>query len=146
MQHIDAQKRLQKYYYQEEIKPMLAVDGIVFTKDKKIIIIQRKNPPLGYALPGGFVEYGETTEHALIREIKEEIGVQVKIREIAGVMSEPKRDPRGHIISIVYIADVIGGKPKSGDDAKSVKVMKLEAAKKLKMVAGHDKFLQNITI
>ena len=77
------------------------------TKDKRIVIIQRKNPPIGFALPGGFVDYGETTEQALIREMKEEVGVFIKIKKLAGVMSDPKRDPRGHIISIVYIADIV---------------------------------------
>ena len=146
LQHINAAKRLVKYYSAEHIWPSLAVDGIVFTKDKKIVIIQRKNEPRWYALPGGFVDYGETTERALIREMKEEIGVTVKIRKIAGVMSDPKRDPRCHIISIVYIADVVSGKPKAGDDAKTVKIMKFEDAKKLNMVAGHDIFIQKLEI
>ncbi len=146
LEHIKASKRLAEYYTHEGIWPSVAVDGIIFTKDKKIVVIKRKNPPLGYALPGGFVDYGETTEQALIREMKEEIWVQVKIRKLAGVMSDPKRDPRAHIISIVYIADIISGKVKAGDDAKSVKIMKLEDAKKLKMVANHDKFLQKVSI
>ena len=97
-------------------------------------------------MPGGFVDYGETTEHALIREMKEEIGVTVKIRKLAGVMSNPKRDPRYHIISIAYIADIVSGKPKAGDDAKKVKIMKFEDAKKLKMVAGHDTFIQQLVL
>jgi nicotinamide-nucleotide adenylyltransferase len=107
LQSMKADKRLAKYYRDEHIGPALAVDGILVTKEKKIVIIQRKNIPLGYALPGGFVDYGETTEQALIREMKEEIGVHIKIRRLAGVMSDPKRDPRGHIISIVYIADIV---------------------------------------
>ena len=78
--------------------------------------------------------------------MKEEIGVQVKVRRLAGVMSDPKRDPRGHIVSIVYIADIVSGKPKAGDDAKSLKMMRLEDVKKLKMVAQHDRFLQSISL
>ncbi len=144
LHHINAAKRLVNYYHTERIWPSLAVDGIIFTKDKKIVIIKRKNEPLWYALPGGFVDYGETTEHALMREMKEEIGVTVKIRKLAGVMSDPKRDPRYHIISIVYIADIISWTPKAGDDAKTVKIMKFEDAKKLKMVAGHDTFIQQL--
>ena len=146
LQHIHTAKRLANYYRTEHIWPSLAVDGIIFTKDKKIVIIQRKNEPLWYALPGGFVDYGETTEQALIREIKEEIGVHIKIKKLAGVMSDPKRDPRGHIISIVYIADIISWKIKAGDDAKWVKTMKLEKAQELKMVAGHDTFLQSLSL
>ncbi len=146
LQSMKADKRLAKYYRDEHIGPSIAVDGILLTKDKRIVIIQRKNPPLGYALPGGFVDYGETTEQALVREMKEEIGVHIKIRKLAGVMSDPKRDPRSHIISIVYIADIVSWRIKAGDDAKSVKLMKFEKAKELKMVAGHDKFLQTCTI
>lgn len=146
LQHINASKRLNKYYRNEHIGPALAVDGILVTKEKKIVIIQRKNPPLGYALPGGFVEYWETTEQALIREMKEEVGVHIRIRKLAGVMSDPKRDPRSHIISIVYIADIISGRIKAGDDAKSVKTMTLEKAQELTMVAGHEKFLQTISL
>ncbi len=146
LQNINAGKRLTKYYQNEHIGPKVAVDGILVTKEKKIVIIQRKNPPLGYALPGGFVEYGETTEQAFIREMKEEVGVYIKIRKLAGVMSDPKRDPRYHIISIVYIADIVSGRIKAWDDAKSVKTMTLEKAQELTMVAGHDKFLQTISL
>lgn len=146
LKSMKADKRLTKYYQDEHIWPSIAVDGILVTKEKKIIIIQRKNPPLGYALPGWFVEYGETTEQALIREMKEEVGVHIKIRKLAGVMSNPKRDPRCHIISIVYIADVVSWRLKAWDDAKSIKTMTLEKAQDLKMVAGHDTFLQNISL
>ena len=76
--------------------------------------------------------------------MKEEIGVKVKIRKLAGIMDDPKRDPRKHIISIAYIADIVSGKIKAGDDAKSIKTIDIEKAKKLKMVAGHDKFLKTI--
>lgn len=61
-------------------------------------------------------------------------------------MSDPKRDPRSHIISIVYIADIVSGKLKAGDDAKSIRIIGLDEAKKLNMVAGHDGFLRNIII
>jgi ADP-ribose pyrophosphatase YjhB (NUDIX family) len=63
---------------------------------------------------------------------------------LAGVMTDPKRDPRNHIISLVYIADIVSWRITAGDDAKSVKLMKLEKAKELKMVAGHDTFLQSV--
>ena len=146
LKSMKADKKLAKYYRDEHIGPSIAVDGILVTKEKKIVIIQRKNAPLGYALPGGFIDYGETPEQALIREIKEEVGVHIKVRKLAGVMSDPKRDPREHIISIVYIADIISWRIKAGDDAKSVKTMTLEKAQDLNMVAGHDTFLQNISL
>jgi 8-oxo-dGTP diphosphatase len=107
LQSMKADKRLAKYYHDAHIGPVVAVDGILFTKDKRIVIIQRKNTPLGYALPGGHIEYGETAEQALIREMKEEVGVHIKIKRLAGVMTDPKRDPRNHIISLVYIADIV---------------------------------------
>ena len=144
LQSMKADKRLAKYYNDEHIRPVVAVDGILLTKDKRIVIIQRKNAPLGYALPGGHIEYWETAEQALIREMKEEVGVHIRIKRLAGVMTDPKRDPRNHIISLVYIADIISWRIKAGDDAKSVKLMKLEKAKELKMVAGHDTFLQSV--
>lgn len=146
LKSMKADKKLAKYYRDEHRGPSVAVDGILVTKEKKIVIIQRKNAPLGYALPGGFVDYGETAEQALIREMKEEVGVHIRIKKLAGVMSDPKRDPREHIISIVYIADIISWRIKAGDDAKSVKTMTLEKAQDLKMVAGHDTFLQNISL
>ncbi len=146
LQYIKTAKRLEKYDRNEHIGPSVAVDGIILTKDKKIVIIQRKFEPIGYAFPGGFIDYWETAEYALMREMKEEIGVNVRIRKIAGIMSDAKRDPRRHTIGIVYIADIISGKLRAGDDAKSLKLMKIEDAKKLKMVAGHDKFLKNIEL
>ncbi len=146
LKSMKADKRLAKYYRDEHRGPSVAVDGILVTKEKKIVIIQRKNPPLGYALPGGFVEYWESAEQALVREMKEEVGVHIKIRKLAGIMTDPKRDPREHIISIVFIADIASWRIKAGDDAKSVKTMTLEKAQDLKMVAGHDVFLQNISL
>lgn len=100
--------------------PKVAVDGIVLY-NKNIVLIQRKNPPFKgrYALPGGFVEYGETTESALKREVKEETGLNAEIIGLVGVYSDPNRDPRGHVISICYLA-LGGGDFKADTDAESV--------------------------
>ncbi|ENN96383.1 NUDIX hydrolase [Methanocaldococcus villosus KIN24-T80] len=112
--------------------PAIAVDGIV-VKDNKILLIKRKNDPFKgyYALPGGFVECGETVENAIIREVREETGLEVEVKRLFGVYSSPNRDPRGHVISIVFILEIVGGKLKAGDDAKDVKFFELNNLPKL---------------
>jgi len=107
-------------------KPSIAVDGII-TKDEKILLIKRKNEPFKgkWALPGGFVEYGERVEEAVLREIKEETGLDAKIKKLLGVYSDPNRDPRGHTISIVFILEG-KGKAKGGDDAEEAKFFELK--------------------
>ncbi|NWF76084.1 MAG: NUDIX hydrolase [Nitrospirae bacterium] len=89
--------------------------------DEGIILIKRKNPPEGWALPGGFVDYGESLEGAAIREAKEETGLNVKLIRQFHTYSEPTRDPRTHTISTVFIAKA-EGETKAGDDAKEVGV------------------------
>jgi 8-oxo-dGTP diphosphatase len=107
--------------------PGLTADGIVF-KENSILLIQRKNNPFQgfWALPGGYVEYGETTESAVVREMLEETGLQTKIRSLVGVYSDPKRDPRGHTITVAYLLEAVGGDLLAGDDAGNVKFFKLE--------------------
>ncbi|WP_310482315.1 NUDIX hydrolase [Chamaesiphon sp. VAR_48_metabat_403] len=102
--------------------PTPTVDIIIELIDKPhrpIILIERLNPPHGWALPGGFVDYGESLETAAVREAKEEIGLDVQLLEQFHVYSAPDRDPRQHTISIVYIATATGV-PIAQDDAKSV--------------------------
>lgn len=88
-------------------------------KDPPIILIKRKNPPYGWAIPGGFVDYGESLESAAIREAKEETGLDVKLKYQLGAYSDPSRDPRFHTISVVFVATA-KGRPKAGDDAKEI--------------------------
>ena len=95
--------------------PPVAADIITEIGDK-IILIERKNFPLGWAIPGGFVDFGETVEQAAMREAREEISLEVEIRTLLGVYSRPDRDPRGHTITIVYIARA-NGEPRAADDA-----------------------------
>jgi 8-oxo-dGTP diphosphatase len=90
--------------------------------DRPIILIERLNEPLGWALPGGFVDYGESVEQAAVREAQEEIGLAVQLVELLGVYSDPARDPRQHTLSLVYIATATGS-PQAGDDAKHVKIV-----------------------
>ena len=101
--------------------PSITVDGILI-KNHQILLIQRKNQPFKgkWALPGGFVEYREKTEDTVIREVLEETGLKTKINQLAGVYSDPGRDPRGHTITIAYILDIIGGELVAGDDASNV--------------------------
>jgi len=118
--------------------PNLTVDGAIF-KDKKILLIKRKNEPFKgkWALPGGFVEYGEIVEDAVIREIFEETGLKTKIEKILGVYSDPNRDPRGHTVSIVYYLKVLDGKLKGSDDAADAKYFKLNSLPELSFDHEH---------
>ncbi len=106
--------------------PLIAVDVIVRLNGKveEIVLIERKNFPKGWALPGGFVDYGESVEDAAVREMKEEIGLDVELVKLLGVYSDPHRDPRGHCVSITFIANS-SGKPVGGDDAKKAKIFSI---------------------
>jgi len=98
--------------------PSLTVDGIV-VKNGKILLIRRGKDPFrgAYALPGGFVEYGETVEGAIVREIKEETGLETDVSFLLGVYSDPLRDPRGHTVTVVFVMDFVRGELHPGDDA-----------------------------
>jgi 8-oxo-dGTP diphosphatase len=96
--------------------PFLTVDAIIETGGG-IILIKRKNPPPGWAIPGGFVDYGETIEDAVIREAKEETGLDIKLIRQFHTYSDPKRDPRHHTVSTIFIASA-SGTPVAADDAK----------------------------
>jgi len=107
-------------------KPSITVDGILVENGKILLVVRKKEPFKGfYALPGGFVEYGEKTEDAIIREMREETGLEVKVKRLIGVYSDPNRDPRGHTITVVYELEKIGGELIGGDDAESVAMIPL---------------------
>ncbi|WP_029551230.1 NUDIX domain-containing protein [Thermocrinis jamiesonii] len=126
--------------------PFLAVDGIVRVwsgkRFKGIVLIERHYEPYGFALPGGFVEVGERVEEAVLREVKEETGLDAKIVKLLGVYSEPNRDPRFHVVSVVFVLDA-EGEPKAGDDAKKVMVFPLEQIPFDKIVFDHAKILED---
>lgn len=107
-----------KIMEQKQRTPFLTVDAIIETEDG-IILIKRKNPPFGWAIPGGFVDYGESLEGAVRREAKEETGLDIKPIRQFHTYSDPKRDPRHHTVSTIFIA-AAAGKPKAGDDAREV--------------------------
>ncbi|SRR6266851_248916 len=95
--------------------PPLAADVIVEIGNQ-IVLIERKNFPLGWAIPGGFVDFGETVEQAAVREAREEISLEVDLRTLLGVYSRPERDPRGQTVTVVYIGRACGT-PTASDDA-----------------------------
>jgi ADP-ribose pyrophosphatase YjhB (NUDIX family) len=100
--------------------PIVTVDIIIEVNDK-IVLIQRVNPPYGWALPGGFVDYGESLESSAIREAKEETSLDVTLKEQFHTYSDPDRDPRHHTVTTVFIGKG-AGTPKAADDAKRLGV------------------------
>jgi 8-oxo-dGTP diphosphatase len=100
--------------------PLLTVD-IIIEIDGKIVLIERKNPPHGWALPGGFVDYGESIEKAAVREAAEETSLAVNLSDQFYTYSDPHRDPRHHSVSTVFIATA-QGEPRGADDAKTARL------------------------
>ena len=96
--------------------PLPTVDIIIETEEG-IVLIRRKNPPYGWAIPGGFVDYGESLEKAAVREAREETSLDVELISQLGAYSEPSRDPRHHTISVVFRARAVSGLPRASDDA-----------------------------
>jgi ADP-ribose pyrophosphatase YjhB (NUDIX family) len=97
---------------------------IIIEYEDGILLIKRKNPPEGWAIPGGFIDYGERAEQAAIREAEEETSLKVVDLRLLGVYSAPDRDPRMHTMSVVFIAQVLGGTPEAQDDALEIAVFR----------------------
>jgi len=104
--------------------PLLTVDIIIEINDG-IVLIERRNPPYGWALPGGFVDYGESLEEAAVREAKEETSLDVTLKKQFHTYSDPGRDPRHHSVSTVFIGGS-KGIPEAGDDAKNLNIFSQE--------------------
>jgi ADP-ribose pyrophosphatase YjhB (NUDIX family) len=121
--------------------PYVTVD-VIIELSEGIVIIQRSNPPFGWALPGGFVDYGESLEEAVIREAKEETNLDLTKVQQFHTYSDPQRDPRFHTIGTVFIAQA-KGVPKAGDDAASLKIIKLSEIKNIDFAFDHKKILQD---
>ncbi len=127
--------------------PFLTVDGIVEIYDenekfKGIVLIERKNPPFGFALPGGFVEYGESPQRAVLREVKEETGLDAEIVRQFRAYGEPGRDPRFHTVTIVYILKA-RGKPSASSDAKKTHIFEIKRIPFDKIVFDHGRIIRD---
>ena len=122
--------------------PFTTVDVIIEIEPDAIVVIERSNPPFGLALPGGFVDYGESLEDAVVREAKEETDLDLSDLKQFHTYSEPDRDPRFHTIGTVFLAKA-KGKPQAGDDAKGLKIVKLSEVKDLDFAFDHKKIIQD---
>jgi len=105
--------------------PSITVD-IIITISDCIVLVKRAHDPYkgNWALPGGFVRYGEMVEDAAVREAEEETSLKVKLRKIVGVYSDPSRDPRGHVVSVCFLAARINGRPLAKGDAAEARIFK----------------------
>jgi 8-oxo-dGTP diphosphatase len=117
--------------------PALTVDCVVFDAKGRVLLVRRKNPPFKgrYALPGGFVDVGETVEAGARRELMEETGIKVGKLSLLGVYSDPRRDPRGHTCSVALLGRVARATPKAGDDAAGAEWV--EAGSRIELAFDH---------
>lgn len=120
--------------------PLVTVD-IIIEVEGGVVLIERKNPPYGWALPGGFVDYGESLEAAAVREAKEETSLDVALTEQFHTYSAPDRDPRQHTVTTVFLATG-SGTPQARDDAKNLKVFP-EGQPPRDLAFDHGKILQH---
>ncbi|MBU1091165.1 MAG: NUDIX hydrolase [Candidatus Omnitrophica bacterium] len=121
--------------------PFTTVDAIIEINNG-IVLIERSNPPFGWALPGGFVDYGESLEDAVTRETKEETGLEIIELEQFHTYSDPQRDPRFHTIGTVFLTKV-KGKPQAGDDAASLKIVRLSELEGIVFAFDHAKVIKD---
>jgi ADP-ribose pyrophosphatase YjhB (NUDIX family) len=119
--------------------PATAADVIIELDGGRIVLIERRNEPLGWAIPGGFIDYGESAEAAAVREAREETSLDVELIEQLKTYSDPGRDPRGHTLTVVFIARA-EGTPRGGDDARRAIVVD-EASLPQPLAFDHDKVL-----
>ncbi len=125
--------------------PSLTTDIFIHDNNLNFILIKRKNEPFKdcWALPGGFVEYGECVETAAVREAKEETSIDVELEDLVGVYSKPDRDPRGHTVTVAYTAqgDLKSGKADS--DAKDIGIFSKDELNEIAIAFDHDKIIDD---
>ncbi|MGD9610217.1 MAG: NUDIX domain-containing protein [Desulfovibrionaceae bacterium] len=125
--------------------PVPTVDAVIHIPGRGVVLIRRKNEPYGWALPGGFVDYGESVETAAIREAQEETGLTVELTGLLGVYSDPHRDPRQHTMSVVFTAQPVNPAAlAAGDDAGDVAVFPVGAWPQ-EMAFDHRRILDDYT-
>ena len=124
--------------------PALTVDTIIVDNNRAVLIKRLNNPFKDHwAIPGGFVEYGEKVEDAAVREAKEETGLDIELTRLIGVYSDPDRDPRGHTVTVAYLAKPTGGSLKSDSDAKDAKFIALDKIKSIELAFDHNKIFKD---
>ena len=125
--------------------PSLTADIFIFDEDFNFILIKRKNNPYKdyWALPGGFVEYGESVENAAIREAKEETSIDVELIDLVNVYSQPDRDPRGHTVTVAYTAKGDFANRKADDDAKDIGIFNVSELDDIPLAFDHDKIIRD---
>ena len=128
--------------------PLLTVDAVILVNDKSaLVLIRRKKPPFQgeLALPGGFVDVGETVESACIREAKEETNINVKLIRLIGVFSDPSRDPRSHTVTIAFLCEPLTDdeKPKAMDDAAAIEIIPLSKISSLNLAFDHKEIIES---
>ncbi len=124
--------------------PTPTTDAIISDGSGRVVLIQRKNPPHGWAIPGGFIDQGEEAGHACIREAKEETGLDVKLVQQLFTYSDPKRDPRQHTMSVVYACEVPhGSEPRGADDAKEARWFTEESVPWSELAFDHGEILRD---
>ena len=126
-------------------KPSITVDIFIYNENKDFILIKRKNNPFKdcWAFPGGFVDYGETTENAAIREAKEETNIDVELLDLVNVYSKPDRDPRGHTITVAYIAKGNMDNKKADSDACEIGVFSQKDLVNIELAFDHAKIIND---
>ena len=124
----------------------MTVDIFIFNDNHEFILIKRKNDPFKdyWALPGGFVDYGETTKHAAIREAKEETSIDIESVKLFNVYSDPDRDPRRHTVSVFYLAHGNFDDAKADDDAKDIGVFTFDCLEGKQLAFDHRKILDEV--
>lgn len=126
------------------VTPLLAADVIIELTDRPgrpLVLIERKYPPHGWAIPGGFVEVGERLEQAALREAEEETSLRVTLKVLLGCYSAPDRDPRGHTVTAVYVGEA-RGEPLARDDARHLALFTLDGLP-AQLAFDHDQVLRD---